>query len=156
MVRYQLMSVTSTPGFSFSNVVDMFFSWPTSGGSAAADADSGVLGYQYQLNGTGSTWYGTQTDSTCGIDYIPSTDASYTLTLLQDGGNIVSGNNIVYFRSVDVACNFFLLLPTELVIFPMEEQRLPLVVMLQVLLLLLLLLIHLLSLGRLFLPLLDR
>ena len=109
----------------------MFFSWPTSGGSAAADADSGVLGYQYQLNGTGSTWYGTQTDSTCGIDYIPSTDASYTLTLLQDGGNIVSGKTLSTLEVLMLFVTFLLLLPTELVIFPMEEQRLPLVVMLQ-------------------------
>lgn len=100
------ISYLSTPGFSFSNVVDMFFSWPTSGGSAASDEHSTVLGYQYQLNGTGDTWLGTQTDTTCDIDYIPNTDASYTLTLVQDGDNIVSGNNIVYFRSVDVACNF--------------------------------------------------
>jgi hypothetical protein len=99
------ISYLSTPGFSFSNVVDMFFSWPTSGGAAASDEHSAVLGYQYQLNGTGDTWLGTQTDTTCDIDYIPSTDASYTLTLVQDGDNIVSGNNIVYFRSVDVACN---------------------------------------------------
>lgn len=95
----------STPGSTYSNVVDMFFSWPVSGGTAASDANSGLLGYQYQINSTAGTWLGTTSNSTCSISYIPAATATYTLTELQDEASIVSGNNTVYFRTVDTACN---------------------------------------------------
>jgi len=95
----------STPGSSFSNVVDMSFTWPITGGTAASDSNSGVLGYQYQINSNSGAWLGTQTDSLCSVSYIPAATATYALTNAQDGAGIVAGNNTVYFRTVDTACN---------------------------------------------------
>lgn len=89
----------------FSNVVDMNFSWPTTGSPAATDAQSGILGWQYRINTTSGPWLGTTTDSTLGLTYIPVGQSSYTLTQEQDGDAIVSGNNVIYFRSVDTAGN---------------------------------------------------
>lgn len=95
----------SMPSGSFSNVTDMSFSWPTSGANTATDATSGVLGYQYQINGTSGEWHGTSSNDDCDLDYIPTGTGSYTLTSEQDGSSIVVGNNVIYFRTVDVACN---------------------------------------------------
>jgi len=95
----------STPGSSFSNVVDMSFTWPITGGTAASDSNSGVLGYQYQINSNSGAWLGTQTDSLCNVSYIPAATTTYALTNAQDGAGIVAGNNTVYFRTIDTACN---------------------------------------------------
>lgn len=97
------VSYTFCPGSSFDNIADMFFSWPTTGGAAATDAHSGVLGWQYQLNSTVGTWMGTATGF--GINYIPTGAFTYNLTQEQDGGGVVIGENTVYFRTVDVATN---------------------------------------------------
>lgn len=88
---------------SFSNVADMSFSWPTAGNAKADDADSGVLGYQYQINSNSGEWLGTETG--LGIDYIATDSASYELSTDQDESAIVNGVNIVYFRTVDRAGN---------------------------------------------------
>jgi len=91
---------------SFSNVADMNFSWPTTGSVASFDDNAGLLGWQYQINSTSGTWLGTTTESTLGVtNYIPTSESSRTLTVAQDGSSIVSGNNIVYFRTVDAAGN---------------------------------------------------
>jgi hypothetical protein len=90
---------------SFGNVTDMNFSWPVSGGNAASDATAGVLGYQYQLNGTSGTWLGTDSSSACSLSYIPAATATYTFTALQDSGNVTNGTNVIYFRTVDSSCN---------------------------------------------------
>ncbi len=89
----------------FSNVVDMNFAWPTSGSNASSDSNAGLLGWQYQINSTSGTWLGTTTDSTLGVNYIPTSASSYTLTQAQDGSSIVSGTNVIYFRTVDTAGN---------------------------------------------------
>ncbi|MCL4374544.1 fibronectin type III domain-containing protein [Patescibacteria group bacterium] len=99
-------SYISCASGSFSNVADMNFSWPTSGSAASSDDNAGLLGWQYQINSTSGTWLGTTTESTLGVgNYIPSTATSRTLTEAQDGSSIVSGNNIVYVRTVDAAGN---------------------------------------------------
>ena len=95
----------SAPSTSFGNVADMNFSWPTSGANSASDANAGVLGYQYQINSSTGTWLGTTTDASCGLDYIPAATATRTLTSAQDELSIATGNNVVYFRTVDSACN---------------------------------------------------
>lgn len=89
----------------FSNVVDMNFGWPTVGGSASSDNHAQVLGWQYQINSTSGTWLGTTSDEALGVNYIPTSQSSYNLTQDQDGNSIVSGNNVVYFRTVDAAGN---------------------------------------------------
>lgn len=99
-------SYTSCASGSFANVADMNFSWPTSGSVASSDSNAGLLGWQYQINSTAGTWLGTTTESSLGLtNYIPSTATSRTLTQAQDGSAIVSGNNIVYFRTADSAGN---------------------------------------------------
>jgi len=90
----------------FSNVNDMSFSWPTSGTSASSDS-SGVLGWQYQLNSTDSNgWQGTANSTLLNIDYIPLNNSSYNLTQARDGNKIVSGNNVIYFRTVDITGSY--------------------------------------------------
>lgn len=97
------VSYISCASGSFSNVADMSFTWPTSGSAASADADSQILGWQYQINSTNGTWLGTTTG--LGVNYIASGSATRTLTSDQDGSSIVNGNNVVYFRSLDGAGN---------------------------------------------------
>lgn len=87
---------------SFSNVADMSFSWPS---SVSSDDQSGVLGWQYQINSISGTWLGSTTSPELGIQYIPVGVSTYQLTS-RDAGSINSGNNVVYFRTVDIAGNF--------------------------------------------------
>ena len=99
-------SYISCASGNFSNVADMNFSWPTSGSAASLDSNAGVLGWQYQINSTSGTWLGTTTESILGVtNYIQATASGRTLAQDQDGSSIVSGNNIVYFRTVDIAGN---------------------------------------------------
>jgi hypothetical protein len=100
------VSFLSPASGSFSNVADMSFSWPTSGANTSSDAASGVLGWQYQINSTSGTWLGSTTSAALGINYIPASESIYELTNDQDGSAITSGNNTVYFRTVDTAGNF--------------------------------------------------
>jgi len=86
----------------FSNVADMSFSWPTANSGAAIDNQSGILGWQYQLNSTEGTWKGSVGSSELGLEYIPSGTGTYNLT---SRDVVLTGNNVVYFRSVDVAGN---------------------------------------------------
>jgi len=87
----------------FSNVADMSFSWPTSGSSASLDNQSGILGWQYQLNSTTGTWLGSTTSPNLGLEYLPVGISSYNLT---SRDTVSSGNNVIYFRTVDAAGNF--------------------------------------------------
>jgi hypothetical protein len=95
----------TTPGGTYSNMGDMFFSWPTSGGSAASDAESGLLGYQYSLNDT-AHWTGTTTDTLTGLSIIPSAASlPFYFDATRDSTQMVVGTNIIYFRAVDTAGN---------------------------------------------------
>ncbi|KKT30877.1 MAG: hypothetical protein UX04_C0002G0175 [Microgenomates group bacterium GW2011_GWF2_45_18] len=98
------VSYISCASGSFSNVADMSFTWPITGSAVSADADSRVLGWQYQLNSLAGTWLGTGTDN--GVAYIATSSSTRTLTADQDGASIVNGTNVVYFRTVDFAHNF--------------------------------------------------
>lgn len=97
------VSYISCASGSFSNVADMSFTWPITGSAMAADAESQVLGWQYQINSTSGTWLGDTTG--LGLNYIATGSATRTLTTGQDGGSIVNGTNVVYFRTVDNASN---------------------------------------------------
>jgi hypothetical protein len=91
---------------SFGNVADMSFSWPTEGAVASSDGHAGTFGWQYRINTTDGDWHGTGSESVLGIgEHIPTGESSYTLSEAHDGESVVSGNNIVYFRSVDAAGN---------------------------------------------------
>ncbi len=98
------VSYISAASGSFGNVADMNFNWPVSGGSAASDSNAGVLGYQYQLNSSSGTWKGTNTSSTCSLDYIPAATANYTFTA-DDEDDVQTGTNVIYFRTVDSSCS---------------------------------------------------
>lgn len=100
------VSYISCASGSFSNVADMHFSWPTDGTAVATDDHAGRYGWQYRINTTDGAWQGTATESILGIGgHLPLSVSSYTLSDAQDGASIVSGNNIVYLRSVDAAGN---------------------------------------------------
>ncbi len=99
------VAYTSCAGGNFSNVVDMNFSWPTSGTSVSSDSNSGLLGWQYQINSSTGTWQGTTHSSGLNLDYIPATASAYTLVSSRDSSAIASGTNIIYFRSVDTTGN---------------------------------------------------
>jgi hypothetical protein len=78
--------------------------WPTTGGSAASDANSGVAGLQYRIGSSG-TWYGAgHTGTQDCTDLLPNS-GSYTTVNSPDFANLVEGNNTVYFRTWDNACN---------------------------------------------------
>ncbi|MEI8067486.1 MAG: fibronectin type III domain-containing protein [Candidatus Shapirobacteria bacterium] len=102
------VSYISPASGNFSNVVDMSFSWPISVGSSVSSSDSGsgILGWQYQINtNDADKWQGSTTAPELGgLKYIPSGTSSYSLVEGKDA--IVSGNNVIYFRTVDKAGNF--------------------------------------------------
>jgi len=99
------VSFISPASGNFANVVDMNFSWPVEGNSAASDANSGLLGWQYQINSTDGEWKGTTVNNELGFNYIPIGQSNYTLDQTRDGGSIIIGNNVIYFRSIDKAGN---------------------------------------------------
>lgn len=99
----------STPSGNFSNVLDMSFSWPITGSAISYDEHSELLGWQYQINSTAGEWRGIQTEPIYGFKYLPLTLASYNLTEADRDAvgvnRIIIGNNIIFFRSVDIAGN---------------------------------------------------
>lgn len=99
------VSYILTPRESFGNVDDMFFSWPSSAGVTSSDTN-GILGWQYSINGV-SSWTGLQTSERFDLEYIPFENSEYThyLTQAKDLSNILVGNNIIYFRTIDNAGN---------------------------------------------------
>ncbi len=99
------VSYISCASGNFSNVTDMSFNWPTSGSAASSDSNSGVLGWQYQINSSSGSWQGTTHSSSLNLDYIPATASAYTLVSSRDSGAINTGSNVIYFRTVDSAGN---------------------------------------------------
>lgn len=99
------VSFISPASGNFSNVVDMNFSWPTDVNGASTDNNSELLGWQYQINSTDGEWLGTTTSPDLGIKYIPVGVSTYNLNQTRDGSSIITGNNVIYFRSVDKVGN---------------------------------------------------
>ncbi|MEI6054080.1 MAG: fibronectin type III domain-containing protein [Candidatus Saccharibacteria bacterium] len=78
--------------------------WPTNGSDAAIDNLSTILGLQYKIGSSG-TWYGTNhTGAQDCTDLLPN-NGSYTLQSSPDFANLQEGNNVIYFRTWDGACN---------------------------------------------------
>lgn len=96
----------TTPSGTFSNIEEMFFSWPSAANVISSD-ENGILGWQYSLNGI-DNWKGTLTSERFDFEYIPFEDTTYIhyLTNEKDSANVIIGNNIIYFRSIDNAGNF--------------------------------------------------
>ena len=77
--------------------------WPTSGGDAASDANSGLDGLQYKIANT--SWYGDSHSGSQDNTDLLANDGSYTTASSPDYPNLVEGNNIVHFRTWDQAGN---------------------------------------------------
>lgn len=98
----------TNPGFisapsGFINTEEATLTWPTSGGSAAADGHSGITGLQYRIENT--TWYGDTHTGTGDITDLLANDGSYTTIPTPDFTNLADGVNTIYFRTWDVAGN---------------------------------------------------
>lgn len=88
--------------------------WPTVGGDAASDANSGLVGLQYRI-GSGGTWYGDSHSGTQDATDLLTNDGTYTTLDPPDFANIHEGNNIVYFRTWDAAGNASPVYPTTVI-----------------------------------------
>ncbi len=93
--------ITAPSGFI--NTKTATLSWPTSGGQAPADANSGLVGLQYKVNNT--TWYGDSHTGLGDINDVLANDGNYTTVDPPDFANINEGVNTVYFRTWDAAGN---------------------------------------------------
>lgn len=93
--------VTAPAGFVATKQVTL--TWPTSGPSAASDANSGTVGLQYRINN--STWYGDSHTGTGDSGDLLADDGSYTTINSPDFANLNEGVNTIYFRTWDAAGN---------------------------------------------------
>jgi hypothetical protein len=99
----------TNPGFitapsGFVNDKGVTLTWPTSGGNAPGDANSGFTGMQYRIN-SGGTWYGDSHTGTGDSGDLLTNDGIYTMLASPDFPNLQEGTNTVYFRSWDQAGN---------------------------------------------------
>ncbi len=95
-------SFVSAPS-GFVNDKAVTLTWPTAGGSAPQDANSGLAGLQYNIANTG--WYGDIHSGTGDASDLLINDGSYTMQDPPDFTNLVDGINNVTFRTWDVAGN---------------------------------------------------
>ncbi len=95
--------ITAPSGFI--NTKDVTLSWPTAGGSAPSDTNSGLAGLQYRIGPSG-TWYGDAHSGTGDIGDLLSNDGTYTTVPTPDYVNLAEGINTVYFRTWDQAGNY--------------------------------------------------
>lgn len=94
--------ITTPSQFVASKLVTV--TWPTSGGNAASDSDSGLVGLQYRIGAAG-TWYGdAHTGSQDATDTLAN-DGSYTTQDPPDFDALAEGNNNIYVRTWDAAGN---------------------------------------------------
>jgi len=100
----------ANPGFitapsGFINTKDVEMSWPTSGGSAPNDANSGIAGLQYRIGPSG-TWYGDNHNGSGDSSDLLANDGLYATIPTPDHNDLVEGINTVYFRTWDQAGNY--------------------------------------------------
>lgn len=100
----------NNPGFisapsGFINTKSATITWPTTGGQAASDDNSGLLGLQYKFNS--GSWYGDDHTGTGDTSDLLANDGSYTTTdpSAPDSNDIVDGVNALYIRTWDQAGN---------------------------------------------------
>jgi hypothetical protein len=93
--------ITAPSGFV--NNKEVSLTWPTAGGSAAQDAQSGVRGLQYRINS--GPWYGSAHTGTGDINDLLLNDGEYTTQDPPDFDDLVDGINTVSFRTWDDAGN---------------------------------------------------
>lgn len=88
----------------FVSVKDVTLTWPTTGGEAASDDNSGLAGLQYRV-GSGGTWYGSAHNGAQNYTDLLSNSGSYRTDSTYDYPGLSEGNNIFYFRTYDNAGN---------------------------------------------------
>lgn len=100
----------TNPGFisapsGFINTKSATITWPTTGGQAAVDTNSGLSGLQYRFNS--GSWYGDDHIGTGDASDLLANDGSYTTTdpSPPDNTDIVDGVNTIYIRTWDIAGN---------------------------------------------------
>ncbi len=96
-------SYLSLPG-DFISTESATLIWPTSGGDAAADTHSGLVGLQYRIGSSG-TWYGDSHSGTEDSTDVLTNDGSYETVQNPDFTSIAEGSNLVYLRAWDTAGN---------------------------------------------------
>jgi hypothetical protein len=99
----------TNPGFvtapsGFINTKEVTFTWPTTGGNAPSDTNSGLVGLQYRIGASG-TWYGDSHTGTGDVNDILANDGTYTTVPTPDHASLQEGVNTVYFRTWDAAGN---------------------------------------------------
>jgi hypothetical protein len=99
----------TNPGFitapsGFINTRDVTLTWPTTGGSAPTDTNSGLVGLQYRIGPSG-TWYGDAHSGLGDINDVLANDGSYRTVDPLDYDNLLEGINTIYFRAWDAAGN---------------------------------------------------
>ena len=99
----------SNPGFitapsGFINTKAVTLSWPTVGGNAPDDDNSGLAGLQYKI-GSGGTWYGDSHTGSGDAGDLLVNDGAYVTQDPPDFDDMNEGINNVYFRSWDQAGN---------------------------------------------------
>ena len=94
--------ITAPSGFINTKAVTM--TWATSGGDAASDSASGVIGLQYRIGPSG-IWYGDSHTGDGDINDLLTNDGSYLTSDPPDYDNLIEGINTVYFRTWDNAGN---------------------------------------------------
>jgi len=100
----------NNPGFitapsGYINTKDVEMTWEVSGGSAATDDHSGVVGLQYRIGPSG-TWYGDNHSGSGDSSDLLTNDGSYSTIPTPDHTDLVEGVNTVYFRTWDAAGNY--------------------------------------------------
>ncbi len=93
--------ITAPSGFI--NTKSTTLTWPTNGGQAPGDSNSGLAGLQYRINGT--AWYGDNHSGTGDIGDLLTNDGNYATIETPDYSNISEGINTIYFRTWDQAGN---------------------------------------------------
>lgn len=102
-------TLPTNPGYitapsGFINTKAATLTWPTSGGTAAQDTNSGVAGLQYRING--GNWYGDAHNGSQDATDLLSNDGSYATVDPIDYSVLADGVNTFEFRTWDNAGNF--------------------------------------------------
>ncbi len=102
-------TMPTNPGYitapsGFINTKDVSMSWPTIGGSAPSDSNSGLVGLQYRI-GAGGTWYGDGHTGLGDMADLLNNDGEYNTLETPDYASLIEGINTVYFRTWDLAGN---------------------------------------------------
>lgn len=99
------------PNQLFGSIDDISFGWPSEDPFASNDIHegqitSGVQGWQYSIN-SNSNWKGPAYDNVREWYYIENDSSTYTYNFssVEDGGDFIAGDNVIYFRTVDTAGN---------------------------------------------------